>query len=65
MRVVLEAAVFRNKYFVDTFLKTLMNSNLVDNELRNKFIEKLFSMNKIPKNIYTKWKKEQTSIYFS
>jgi len=64
MRVVLEAFVFRNKYFIGTFLKTLMNSRLVDNQLRNSFIEKLNSMNKIPKNIYTKWKEEQRSIYF-
>lgn len=65
MRVVLEAYVFRNKYFVDTFLKNLMNSQVVDNNLRNNFIEKLNSLNKIPKNIYTKWKEEQRSIYFS
>uniref|UniRef100_A0A2S2NBR7 Fanconi anemia group A protein n=1 Tax=Schizaphis graminum TaxID=13262 RepID=A0A2S2NBR7_SCHGA len=65
MRVVLEACVFRNKYFTGTFLKTLMNTQLVDDELRNSFIEKLNSMNKIPKNMYTKWKQEQHSIYFS
>lgn len=64
MRVVLEAFVFRNKYFVDTFLKTLMNSQLVDDKLRNSFIEKLNSMNKIPKNMYLKWKEDQNSIYF-
>lgn len=65
MRVVLEASVFRNKYFIDTFLKTLMDSNLVDNQLRNKFIEKLNSMNKIPKSMYMKWKKEQRNNYSS
>lgn len=65
MRVVLEAFVFRNKYFVGTFLKTLMNSQLVDDKLRNSFIEKLNSMNKIPKNMYLKWKEDQKSIYFS
>jgi len=65
MRVVLEACVFRNKYFIGTFLKTLMNTQLVDDQLRNNFIEKLNSMNKIPKNMYTKWKQEQQSIYFS
>ncbi|KAL4091999.1 hypothetical protein QTP88_026590 [Uroleucon formosanum] len=65
MRVVLEACVFRNKYFIGTFLKTLMNTQLVDDELRNRFIEKLYSMNKIPKTMYTKWKHEQQSIYFS
>lgn len=65
MRVVLEAFVFRNKYFVDTFLKTLMNSQLVDDQLRNDFIEKLNNMNKIPKNIYSQWKNEQKSVYFS
>lgn len=65
MRVVLEACVFRNKYFTGTFLKTLMNTQLVDDELRNSFIEKLNSMNKIPKNMYTKWKQEQKSVYFS
>lgn len=64
MRVVLEAAVFRNKYFVDTFLKTLMNSHLVDNQIRNKFVETLNNMNKIPKSMYIKWKQEQRSIYF-
>lgn len=65
MRVVLEAFVFRNKYYVDTFLKTLLNSQVVDNELRNKFIEKLNSMDKIPKNMYLKWKEDQSSVYFS
>lgn len=65
MRVVLEASVFRNKYFIDTFLKTLMDSNLLDNQLRNKFIEKLNSMNKIPKSMYMKWKKEQINNYSS
>lgn len=64
MRVVLEASVFRQKYFLDTFLKTLMYSQSVDNQLRDSFIEKLNSMNKIPNNIYTKWKQEQKSIYF-
>lgn len=64
MRVVLEASVFRNKYFVGTFLKTLMNSQLVDDELQNNFIEKLNSLNKIPKNMYDKWKQKQNSIYF-
>lgn len=64
MRVVLEASVFRTKYFVDTFLKTLMNSQFVDDELRNNFVEKLNSLNKIPKNMYNKWKQEH-SIYFS
>lgn len=42
-----------------------MNTQLVDDELRNRFIEKLYSMNKIPKTMYTKWKHEQQSIYFS
>lgn len=65
MRVVLEAYVFRKKYFIDTFLKTLMNTQLVDYQLRNSFIEKLNSMDKIPKNMYTKWKQQQHSIYFS
>lgn len=65
MRVVLEAYVFRHKYFVHTFLKHLMNSQVVDNNLRNNFIEKLNSLNKVPKNMYTKWKQEQKSIYFS
>jgi len=62
MRVVLEAFVFRNKYFVDTFLKTLMDSRLVDDKLRADFIEKLNSMNKIPKNLYNKWKQEQNIV---
>lgn len=65
MRVVLEASVFRNKYFVGTFLKTLMNIQSVDDQLRNSFIEKLNDINKIPKNMYRKWKQEQKSIYFS
>lgn len=65
MNVVLEAFVFRKKYFVGTFLKALMNSRLVDDQLRNNFIEKLNSMNKIPKHVYNKWKQEQNSIYFS
>ncbi|VVC43188.1 Hypothetical protein CINCED_3A017688 [Cinara cedri] len=65
MRVVLEAFVFRNKYFIGTFLKTLMNTQSVDDQLRNSFIEKLNSMNKIPKSMYNKWKQEQRSIYFS
>lgn len=65
MRIVLEAFVFRNKYFIGTFLKTLMNIQSVDDQLRNRFIEKLNSMNKIPKNMYNKWKQEQKSIYFS
>lgn len=64
MRVVLEAFVFRNKYFIDTFLKTLMDSKSVDDQLRNNFIEKLNSMNKIPKNVYAKWKQQKNSIYF-
>lgn len=65
MRVVLEASIFRQKYFVNTFLKTLMNSRIVDDQLRCDFIEKLNSINKIPNSIYTKWKQEQKSIYFS
>lgn len=64
MRVVLEACVFRKKYFVDTFLQTLMNSRLADDHLQNNFIEKLNSMNKIPTNMYTKWKREQDNFNF-
>lgn len=64
MRAVLEASVFRNKYFVNTFLKTLMNSRVVDDKLRDNFIEKLNSMNKIPKNMYIQWKQDQKSVYF-
>jgi len=64
MRVVLEAYVFRNKYFVETFLKTLMNSRSVDDRLRNSFIEKLNSMNKIPKNMYNAWIQERNGIRF-
>lgn len=59
MRVVLEACVFRKKYFVDTFLKTLMSSRLADDQLQNSFIEKLNSMNKIPTSMYNKWIQEQ------
>lgn len=65
MRVVLEAFVFRKKYFVGTFLKTLINSRSVDDQLRNNFIEKLNSMNKIPKQVYNIWKQEQNSKRFS
>lgn len=64
MRVVLEACVFRKKYFVDTFLKTLMNSRLADDHLQNDFIEKLNSMNKIPLNMYKKWKLGQNNFNF-
>lgn len=65
MRVVLEAYVFRKQYFVGTFLKTLINSRVVDDRLRDGFIEKLNKMNKIPKHVYNKWKQEQQSNYFS
>lgn len=65
MRVVLEAYVFRKQYFVGTFLKTLLNSRVVDDQLRNDFVEKLNKMNKIPKQMYTEWKEqEQQSNYF-
>lgn len=65
MRVVLEAFVFRKKYFVDTFLNTLMNSRLAEDYLQNNFIEKLNSMNKIPSNMYNKWKQGQNNFNFT
>ncbi|XP_050436466.1 Fanconi anemia group A protein homolog [Adelges cooleyi] len=64
MRVVLEASVFRKTYFVNTFLKTLMDPHMQDDQIRCEFIEKLNDINKIPNSIYTKWKNESRSKYF-
>ncbi|XP_050545744.1 Fanconi anemia group A protein homolog isoform X4 [Daktulosphaira vitifoliae] len=65
MRVVLEASVFRQKYFLGTFLKTLMKSHADDDNIRCQFIEQLNDMNKIPNSAYIKWKEERKSVYFS
>lgn len=52
MKVVLEASVFRRQFYEKVFLADLLKYN--DPEHAG-FIEKLFSMGKIPHKMYTVW----------
>lgn len=52
MKAVLEASVFRRQFYEKVFLADLLKYNSVEHV---EFIEKLYSMGKIPHRLYNRW----------
>lgn len=52
MKIVLEASVFRRRFYEEVFLAELLKDN---NKEHGELIDKLYSLGKIPHGMYNRW----------